>query len=89
MSSQWIIQRESDKFNVLWRQGLTREEARGILSEFGRLELELEKGRFQKCNVERTYPMNECMDYILAYAKAGDHLIINQVSCVIMEQAHD
>jgi hypothetical protein len=96
MASQWVIRRNGEGLDVLWRERPTASERRshlealeadGMSSWQAEMELRAMEGGFTRCNESQTFTREACFEFILGYAKPGDVLIEGGVAWICMEPA--
>jgi len=96
MPSQWVIRRNGEGCDILWRDGFSPQERRsrrdallaeGMTSLEAEVELQLVQAAFTRCNETHAYSRTASFDFILSFAKPGDVVVDHGTMLVCMEPA--
>ena len=92
-ASQWVIQ----KGNVYWRSAFTPEDTAQALAQLldvecmpqpeATVEMAQREAVFTKCNETSVFSYEDCVKFVLSYAKPGDCIVWEGVPMVVMEPA--
>jgi hypothetical protein len=96
MACQWVICRNGEGCDVLWREGLGPEQRRALLVELlsqglssreADVEIRLKEGGFTRCNKTAFASRAASVEFVLGYAKPGDVLVDHGTLLVLMAPA--